>query len=406
MEMIRQLNREELAESIKLSEFAFQYELSSEQRAERMASTKPEDQWGYFIDGKLAAKMTIHPMTTWINGRKMKFGGVASVATWPEYRRKGMVGKLLVNALHIMREQGQTLACLHPFEFPFYRKFGWETYVEYKEYELEAKHLPHYFTIDGRVERTEDRDLIKKLYAEYAEAYNGMLERTNEWWEIRFWKNKGSVVVFYNETGKPAGYLQYHVADSIMTVHDFVCLHEKARASLWKFIANHDSMIRSVKLKAPADDPLPFILQNPRFKQETIPYFMARVVDAEAFLREYKFTATGRQTRLTLALEDSHAPWNHQVFTVEISGAGEANIRPSGSLPEGSGMERNETGGHELQKAAADLSCDIQTLTAMLIGYRSPELMHAIGRLQGSEAMVKEWAERLTSQTPYLMDYY
>ncbi|WP_144932488.1 enhanced intracellular survival protein Eis [Paenibacillus sp. 32O-W] len=396
-ENIRPLTQAELPDSIKLSEFAFQYELSPEQRAERIASAKPGEQWGYFIEDKLAAKMTIYPMATWINGKRTKFAGVASVATWPEYRRQGMVGKLLVNAFHIMKEQGLSLSCLHPFEFSFYRKFGWETYVEYQNYELESRHLPHQFAIEGRIERTEDRNLIKAIYESYAASYNGMLERTDEWWENRIWKNaKGTAAVYYNEADQPAGYMMYKVADSIMTIHEMVFLDEKARASLWKFIANHDSMIRKVCLRAPSDDELPFLLHDPRFKQEKVPYFMARIVDAEAFVKEYRFNPAGERTRITLALEDRYASWNQGIFSIEIDEEGSAQVKRSGPSADEADAGREE----------AQLTCDIQTLTAMLVGYRKPAMLHRAGRLQGTAEAVKLLEDRLPDRTTYLMDYY
>ena len=59
-------------------------------------------------------------------------GGIAGVATWPENRRQGHVSTLLKHALQEMKSKGQTLSFLHPFSIPFYRKFGWELYAEYK----------------------------------------------------------------------------------------------------------------------------------------------------------------------------------------------------------------------------------------------------------------------------------
>jgi predicted acetyltransferase len=146
---IKNIENEYIGESLKLSEFAFQYELSAEERAERLARFKPELNWGYFVDGELAAKLIILPLTIGLNGRSFTMGGIAGVATWPEYRRHGMVKQLLMHALEQMREQGQTISCLHPFEFSFYRKFGWETYTDYKRYEIPLAHILHQFVSTG-----------------------------------------------------------------------------------------------------------------------------------------------------------------------------------------------------------------------------------------------------------------
>jgi predicted acetyltransferase len=93
MDQIRTLKQEELIDSMKLSEFAFQNRLSAQEREERIQLQKAEGIWGYFVDDKLAAKLTILDLQTWIHSKNFAMGGIAGVATWPEYRRKGMVGK-------------------------------------------------------------------------------------------------------------------------------------------------------------------------------------------------------------------------------------------------------------------------------------------------------------------------
>ena len=53
-------------------------------------------------------------------------GGVAGVATYPEYRRSGYVKELLQHSLQTMKKDGYSVSMLHPFAVSFYRKYGWE----------------------------------------------------------------------------------------------------------------------------------------------------------------------------------------------------------------------------------------------------------------------------------------
>ncbi|HZG76641.1 MAG TPA: GNAT family N-acetyltransferase, partial [Paenibacillus sp.] len=142
MTLIRNLEPHELDESLTLSEFAFQYRVPPEEREARLASMKPRQQWGAFVDGTLAAKYTLLDFETWIHGVKFAMGGLAGVATWPDYRRQGLVAKLLAHSLETMRARGQTVSFLHPFSFPFYRKFGWEYYTDLKKVEIPMAKLP------------------------------------------------------------------------------------------------------------------------------------------------------------------------------------------------------------------------------------------------------------------------
>ena len=43
----------------------------------------------------------------------------------------------------------------------------------------------------------------------------------------------------------------------------------------------------------PTDDQLPYMLPDPRVTRETVPYFMARIVDLQSFVEQYAFEGAG-----------------------------------------------------------------------------------------------------------------
>jgi predicted acetyltransferase len=392
MDEIRSLRDEALGESFALSKFAFQNnELAATVMEIEKSYVKPEHIWGYFTQDKLAARLTIFPLQTFIQGKPFLMGGIALVATWPEHRRGGMVGKLIRNTLQVMKDSGQTIAFLNPFSFPFYRKYGWETSIDRKFYTIESAQLPSFESTTGRIERVDnDWKLLNGIYEAYAQTYNGTLCRDEQWWKISVFKqNKGQTAVYYDDLNKPQGYLLYDVKNSQMDVQEFVFLDEAARRGLWKFIANHDSMLDRVTLLAPVDDPLPFLLPDPRIKQEIASYFMVRIVDFAGFVAQYTFTASGTVERiLHLILTDLHAPWNEGHFQLRVDGEGMAEVIRVAS---------NEAPG---------LSCDIQTMTCLLMGYQSPSLLHRIGRLQGNPESVHLLESLLPNRSTFLMDAF
>jgi predicted acetyltransferase len=403
MDGIRQLQKEDLREYLLLSEFAFQYEMSEEEREKRIGNmtAKTDRLWGVFKDGKMTAKLALLPFRTWIGGKEFAMGGIASVSTWPEFRRRGYVADLLRHVLHVMKEQGQTVSFLHPFSFAFYRKYGWEAYCEYKQYEIPADRIPKLPHTLGRVERTEDWTLLNRIYEAYAQTFNGMLVRDEEWWqEAVLGRGSFTSAVWFDESGEPRGYIRYQVKNKEMTVKELVYLDDPARQGLWKFISNHDSMIDALKMTAPADDPLSFLLLNPRFKQEIVPYFMARIVDVAAFLEQYPFAATGKPTSFILHLEDAHAEWNRGSYRVDVNAAGTAGVSRYESSPAADYHREGDA------PAPAGLSCDIQSLTAMFLGYRKPTLLHKVGRLQGSVEDVAALEGSLSWRLPYLVDFF
>ena len=242
---LRQLRHEEFKDSMDLSFFAFQFQLEEQQLIDWEKGFKPEQTWAFFEEGSLAAKMSILPLNTYIGGKAFAMGGIAGVATWPEYRRQGLVAKLLEHGLRLMKTNGQSISFLHPFAFEFYRKYGWETFVEHKKYIIETSHLPKRKSYPGTMKRIgKDWEILDRLYQAYAMKYNGTLVRSQDWWKHNILQGKESqTAVYYDEQKQAQGYLIYHVKDQEMTIHEMVYLNEMAADALWSFIGNHDSMI-------------------------------------------------------------------------------------------------------------------------------------------------------------------
>lgn len=369
---IRQLTPEEFDLSIELSQYAFQYKVSAEELEKRRASFKAERFWGVFQDSDLLAKLTLLPLNLYIQGDAVPMAGIAGVATWPENRREGFVSRLLTHMLVHMKEQGQVISCLHPFLIPFYRKFGWEVYTDYKKYTMDVHQIPSRTELRGTVKRNvKDIAVLDSVYQTFASRYNGTLVRDVEWWEQMVLGGDEHTAVYNSESGAAEGYALYQIKNQELIIDEFVYLNENARQGLWTYLANHDSMVKKVIVDhVPADDLLPFLLRDPRCKQETVPYFMARIVDALSFLQYYHFNpAAASETRqLRFCIKDEHAPWNE--------GQWELTISPDGTAR----MERAAVSDPDPDL----LTIGIQSWTAMLLGYKRPLELHAYGRLSGS----------------------
>ncbi|MHA6534169.1 GNAT family N-acetyltransferase [Paenibacillus sp. BAC0078] len=388
---IRQLRSEEFEASLSLSEYAFQYKVSGEARAEARMKFKPERVWGIFEDGALGAQLTLLPLQVYIQGRAVPMGGIAGVATWPENRRQGLVAKLLRHTLQTMNEAGQTLSFLHPFLIPFYRKFGWEVYCEYKKYSIPVAMFPRKTEIQGSIKRdVAELEILEQLYSRFAAEYNGTLQRDRDWWKRSVLDEDTHHCVFYSELGEPEGYVLYKIEKKELVIDEFIYLNEKARQGLWTFLANHDSMVTGASLKlVPSDDILPYLLPNPRIQQENYPYFMARIVNAEAFVSNFTFSGQNSIQQRTLYIEDEHAPWNDGLWQWSVTEQGEATLS-------------RVAGG----KDTADLSCTIGTLTVLLLGYKRPLELARYGQLTGNAEAV-QWLEDIVPQSKTaLFDFF
>ncbi|WP_407675725.1 GNAT family N-acetyltransferase [Peribacillus saganii] len=51
-----------------------------------------------------------------LGARTFKMGGIAGVASYPEFRRDGLLKRLMTDAPFQMMENGQSISLLHPFK--------------------------------------------------------------------------------------------------------------------------------------------------------------------------------------------------------------------------------------------------------------------------------------------------
>ena len=58
------------------------------------------------------------------------------------------------------------------------------------------------------------------------------------------------------------------------------------------------------------------------------------------------------------------------------------------------------------EPAGKAVELDIQTLSAMLMGYKRPDYLAKIGRLPTSEATIDMLEDAIEQQTPHISDYF
>ncbi|MFD1039122.1 enhanced intracellular survival protein Eis [Virgibacillus byunsanensis] len=387
MNKIKRLSEADYHEIFPLSQFAFQYKLSEVELEKKQEEAKRHIIWGWMENEQLAAKLHLIPLSCYMNGKTFEIGGISSVATWPEYRRQGAVKHLLHHALQHMKENGQTISFLHPFAFSFYRKYGWElTFVE-KNYTLPMESLKGKWGGNGYVRRIQDDiEVLHDIYTSYAKKLNGMLVRDKKWWKQRVLKDNYHIVVAYNDQKEADGYVIYKVKENKFVVEEMVYASSNGQKLLLQFIANHDSMAEKVELTVPENDNLHLLIDEPRFAQEIVPYFMARIVDVFNFLKNYPFLNSEGKP-VVLHIEDSFLPENSGTYQLTQAGL-ETKVTTLKAT--------NESG----------ITCTIQTLTSIFLGYKRPIELYDIGFLQGGKKDIEQLEQLIPEQQTFLSDFF
>ncbi|KHF40912.1 GNAT family N-acetyltransferase [Halalkalibacter okhensis] len=387
---INNITEKHYLEAVRLSEYAFQRKLPNDEVDERIQHMKKNHQIiGVLDEEKLIAKLHFLPLQVYINRKKVNMGGVAGVATYPEYRRKGLVKGMLTHILEKMKAEGYLVSMLYPFSVPFYREYGWELFANRLTVSMKKSDLKFQGESCGRIRRFSNTMPVSDLnviYEQYAKGFTGMLVRSVDWWKNRL--KDTHVAMFSDDANEPRGYMTYTVKEKKMKVEEFVALDSQARRGLWNYICQHDSMIEDLEMIVDEREPLLFSLHEPRVKLEITPYFMTRIVDVEAFLKEVSFNQNGTQEQLILQVSDDYAPWNNQ--TLQLKG-GQVSVLKA------SGMNQNR---------ANTIQLSINALSAILFGYKRPLELMEIGQITGDEESIRAFEEMVPREKPFFYDFF
>ncbi|WP_339230495.1 GNAT family N-acetyltransferase [Oceanobacillus sp. FSL K6-2867] len=390
MNPIKKLSAADYNEIFELSQFAFQYKLSEADLLKKKEEAERHIIWGWMEEGRIAAKLHLIPLSVYINGKHFEMGGVSAVATWPEYRRNGMVKQLLAHAIKHMKKNGQMLSYLHPFSVPFYRKFGWEVVFNEKHYTIPMEALKRKWDAAGYVRRTTvDIELFHSIYTDFAKQLNGSLVRDEKWWKQRVLAKDMMMSVCYDDNNRPEGYIFYNVKDRIFEVKELVYRSLNGWKLLLNFIANHDSMAKEVKMTVPENDMLPLLIGEPRFKQAVEPYFMGRIVDVPNFLKSYPFNEDLPDATLLLHVKDHFLPENSGSYDINVE---KGSIR----------IFRSDSDTYKTE----GIHCDVQQLTSILLGYRRSHELAKIGLIQADTNTLDILEKLIPVNQTFLADYF
>ncbi|MHA4162203.1 GNAT family N-acetyltransferase [Bacillus cereus] len=385
MNVIR-LKEDKFREALRLSEYAFQYKVDEDRLQQQITKMKESHEVYGIMEGEnLAAKLHLIPFHIYIGKEKFKMGGVAGVATYPEYRRSGYVKELLQHSLQTMKKDGYTVSMLHPFAVSFYRKYGWELCANLLVCHMTKSDLVMTKQVNGTVKRFNKEnhsEEVEKLYETFAERFSGMLVRNEKWWLQAVYDDL-TLAIYYDENKTAAGYMLYKIEKSKMTVEEFVPLHNEARNGLWNFICQHDSMIKELEMTVSENEQLLYTLQEPRVKTEIKPYFMGRIVDVEQFLKQYELNWNNVQQEVILHITDSFAQWNN--ITVRLAN-------------------------HEItiieEPMDKGIKLDINALSTILFGYRRPLELNELELISGSEEEIRAFENVVPVRKPFIYDFF
>lgn len=342
---------------------------------------------GWFDNDKLISQIAVYPMQVNIHGKIFNMGGVTGVGTYPEYASFGLAKKLIAQALKEMIDRKQTISYLYPYSIPYYRKKGWEIISDKMSFSIADHQLPMLSEVPGMMRRVdvEHQDLYD-VYNNYATCHHGAMIRGQlEWMEYWRWDSDDLIAaIYYDKDETPKGYLLYFIENDEFKVKEIVYLTQEARTGIWNYISAHRSMVTTVTGHQYKLEPLAFLLEDGEISEQIKPYFMARIVDVENFLKQFPFKEINDS--ICFKVTDPLIEQNCDYFTLSFN-----NKIPT--ISKG-------------QKQKNIVECDIQTLTTMLMNYRRPQYLQHIERLYADLHVIGLLELTIPDNNIYFSDYF
>ncbi|MCA9766275.1 MAG: GNAT family N-acetyltransferase [Carnobacterium sp.] len=380
-----------------LANYAFNKEKTASREKKFNELCTISDCYGAFKEETLLSQLIVRPMEVYLHGQTFKMGGIGSVASYPENRGGGDIAKLMTHALEKMHEQGQTLSYLAPFSYPFYRRYGYEQCFDELHYTIDVSELPKMKKTNGtirRMEWEEAKPTLKEMYEKRYATSVGPLKRSEWDWEFLMLSREDSfIAVYYDEDGLAQGYLMYSFKGQkagTFVLQEMVYLTQSAFKESWNFISSHKASFHTFFYKAGAHEKIAYLFDNPRIKQELVPYMMARIVTFEEFLLAYPFKEQANET-FYLEVKDEQAHWNAGIWKVELF----LTTRKVTRITEKKDVPKN-----------ALLSGTIQYWTQIFMNYRTIEELAFFDRIQGDDRLIRNLSRRIPAGTPALFDYF
>lgn len=319
---------------------------------------------GRFIGaaGAMSFDLTLPGYTT------IPVAGVTWVAVLPTHRRRGVLTSLMRRQLEDVRARGEALAVLTASESLIYRRFGYgaATSVIYTEIEKAHNAFLAPVTVPGRYRLVDHEaaigEILPPLYDDVRRARVGELSRTPAKWQSQYRTPNAPFngfgprlyVIYESAAGRIDGAVIYRaklewingVPDGALQVTELIARTPEAYTALWRYCLDVDLVARVRGQHRPVDEPLRWLLADPRRLRVThlADNLWVRLLDVSAALSARRYAMAGR---LTFEVSDTFLPDLAGRYTLEAG-------------PDGATCTRSDH--------PADLSLDVAALGASYLG--------------------------------------
>jgi predicted acetyltransferase len=288
---------------------------------------EPDFALGVFDHGRIVATASAKPMELTLPAGAgaacptLPVPGVTAVCVLPTHRRQGLLTAMMQHQLADLRQRGYPLSVLLASESIIYGRFGYGPAQYSQALAVERAHSAFrpdaaVHAATGRIRFIDPDEAAKVLPLVHDRARRqrpGELNRTASWWRGHLLDlepdRKGGEARIYalheSSAGEADGWVSYRYHDqwdigdlprSRVEVNDVVATAPGVRAALWHLVLNLDLVGEVQAREQPADEPLKWLLADPRRARTTglVDHLWVRLLDIPAALAARGYGAAER----------------------------------------------------------------------------------------------------------------
>lgn len=342
---IRPITPDEFPAFVRVPQTAFGHGMPSDEEMEmERAGFEYDRSVAAVEDGRILGTAGAYSFQLTLPGStQIPAAGVSWVSVLPTARRRGIFRQMMTHQLTDIRRRDEALAILYASESLLYGRFGYGAATTSVGFEIDPKRATFLDPAvpEGTVrlvDKEEAQSIIPDIYDQARRQQPGELNRSPARWDNYFqdlerWRDGMSTrfyLIYENSSGHAEGYLGYRIrekwdqglAQNILSVGDMKAVTDEALLALWQYCLGVD-LVGTVQTQTrPPDEPLRWILADPRRLRVThlTDGLWVRLLDIPAALEARRYMIKGS---LSLEVHDQVRP--------ETSGCYQLDGSPSGA---------------------------------------------------------------------------
>ena len=297
-----------------------------------------------FDGDEIVGTAVVYPMQMNIpEGRRAPTAVVSGVTVLPTHRRRGILTRMMDMHLREAYDNGEIFSILGASESIIYGRYGYGIAAIMEKWSIDRRHTELAYAPEspGRlcfIDKDDASELLPPVAVRVCADRPAFVAWHPDHWTqflADFEHERGGASAFhfvvYEENGRIDGYVIYRLHGETVKVIDLMADSDAAHAALWRFCFGIDLRTTIECDDRPVDDPLPWMLADPRRLQRSPRDGMwLRILDVQRALEGRTYA---REGRIVLEVRDEFCPWNDGRYELQ-GGAKGAHCKPTTETPD------------------------------------------------------------------------